>query len=58
MVCSKNNNYNGMGCFLVPDDVKINLLNSQLAPIFDRVGRIMIDLAPHLALQGSGIQTM
>ena len=43
---------------VVPSEVKINVLNSQLAPIFDRVGRLMIDLAPHLALQGSGIQTM
>lgn len=43
---------------VVPSEVKINVLNSQLAPIFDRVGRLMVDLAPHLALQGSGIQTM
>lgn len=43
---------------VIPSEVKINVLNSQLAPIFDRVGRLMIDLAPHLALQGSGIQTM
>jgi uncharacterized ubiquitin-like protein YukD len=43
---------------IIPAEVKISVLNSQLAPIFDRVGRLMIDLAPHLALQGADIQTM
>jgi hypothetical protein len=31
-------------------------LASQLAPLYDRFGRLLIDMAPHLAMLGSSIQ--
>jgi len=34
-------------------EVQASLLSSQLAPIFDRLGRLLIDLAPHIAMLGS-----
>ncbi|CAD8142037.1 unnamed protein product [Paramecium octaurelia] len=37
-------------------EIKSSLIGSQLAPIFDRMGRMMTDLAPHLALMGSKTQ--
>ncbi|CAD8052057.1 unnamed protein product [Paramecium sonneborni] len=39
-------------------EIKSSLIGSQLAPIFDRMGRMMTDLAPHLALMGSKTQRM
>lgn len=37
---------------------KSSLMSSQLGPIFDRMGRMMIDLAPHFAMLGAQTQTM
>ncbi|CAK55813.1 unnamed protein product (macronuclear) [Paramecium tetraurelia] len=37
-------------------EIKSSLIGSQLAPIFDRMGRMMTDMAPHLALMGSKTQ--
>ncbi|CAD8136736.1 unnamed protein product [Paramecium pentaurelia] len=37
-------------------EIKSSLIGSQLAPIFDRMGRMMTDLAPHLAIMGSKTQ--
>jgi hypothetical protein len=31
---------------------KSSLMSSQLGPIFDRLGRMMVDLAPHFAMMG------
>lgn len=33
-------------------------MGSQLGPIFDRMGRMMIDMAPHFALLGTQTQTI
>ncbi len=32
--------------------LKASLLSSQISPIFDRLGRMMVDLAPHFAISG------
>ena len=33
--------------------IKASLLSSQISPIFDRFGRMMVDLAPHFASHGA-----
>jgi len=38
-------------------EYQIALYASQLAPLYDRFGRLLIDLAPHLAMLGSSIQS-
>jgi len=38
-------------------ELQISLLASQLAPLYDRFGRMLIDMAPHLAMLGSSIQS-
>ncbi|KAM3131610.1 hypothetical protein pb186bvf_016274 [Paramecium bursaria] len=39
-------------------ELQSSLIGSQLAPIFDRFGRMMIDLSPHFAMMGSKTQTI
>ena len=35
-----------------------SLISSQIAPLFDRLGRMLMDISPHLAIMGSDIQKM
>lgn len=32
------------------------LIASQIAPLFDRMGRLMVDIAPFLAMHGANLQ--
>jgi hypothetical protein len=38
-------------------DLEAAVIASQLAPMIDRFGRLLIDLAPHFAMLGGTIQT-
>lgn len=39
-------------------ELQASLLASQLAPLYDRLGRLLIDMAPHMAMLGSATQTI
>jgi len=36
-------------------ELEVTLLSAQLAPITDRLGRLLIDISPYLAMTGSQI---
>ena len=39
-------------------ELQASLIASQLAPLYDRLGRLLVDMAPHMAILGAQTQTI